>query len=116
MKSFIKIGTSLIAIFFLCGLGIHAQEATAEKSDPSSEQPTAEEAQMNAIIKSINWVKGKEGAIGNKANIKIPEGFLYTEAQGTKTLMRAFGNLVNQQELGFISPENLEWFAEATKR
>ncbi len=111
MKAFTTFGASLIATFFMCGLGIHAQEATAEKSEQSADQPTAEEMRMNSIMQSINWVKGEEGTIGNKAKIKIPEGFVYTEAAGTKTLMRAFGNLVNDQELGFISPESLEWFA-----
>ena len=113
MKSFTKIGASLIATCFLCGLGIQAQEAAAPESAAAeaADASSAEEMQMNALVKSINWVKEKSGAVGTKATIKIPDGYVYTEAQGTKTLMRAFGNLVNEQELGFISPEDLGWFA-----
>lgn len=76
--------------------------ATAEADD---------ERETQEFLKSINWHKGPtEANIGDQAKVKVPEGFMFTAGEGTRKLLEAMGNPTNGDELGFLSPTNLQWF------
>ncbi len=55
--------------------------------------------------------------MGREAEILVPPGYVFTGREGTRTLMQAFGNLLTEEELGFIAPVEQEgevgfpWFA-----
>jgi uncharacterized membrane-anchored protein len=44
------------------------------------------------------------------AEIKVPEGYMFAGAADTKVLMEAMQNPLSGEELGFLSPTNMEWF------
>lgn len=51
------------------------------------------------------------GELGGWASIKVPEGYRFTGGDGTVKLMQAYGNLTNGDELGYLAPEGMDWFA-----
>jgi uncharacterized membrane-anchored protein len=45
------------------------------------------------------------------AEVKIPAGWTFTDADGTRVLLRAMGNLTGTQEAGSVYPGSFDWFA-----
>lgn len=59
---------------------------------------------------SFNWIHGPTQApIGDKATIKLPEGYVYLDAQNTKRFMEANHNIAGDNEY-LIARDNLSWF------
>ena len=53
----------------------------------------------------IDWVKGPAKVeVGSVAEMAIPEGFVFTGKKGTQDLLKAMGNLVGDNEEGFLAP------------
>lgn len=48
--------------------------------------------------------------LGNIAEIQVPEGYMFTGAEGTKKLMEMMGNFPSDTEVGFLSPTSMVWF------
>lgn len=87
----LKKSTAALALVFTAAL------ATAQ---------TAEEA-----VPQIDWQYGPGTAdIGGIAQINIPAGFLFAGAADTRTLMEMMENPVSGTELGFLAPEDSNWF------
>jgi uncharacterized membrane-anchored protein len=62
-------------------------------------------------IRNVNLVKGPAKAImGSVAEVRVPEGYLFSDSKGTRTLLQAMGNPTNGRELGFLAPTNMDWF------
>lgn len=62
-------------------------------------------------LEKINWVKGPgKGSLKNLAEINVPPGYMYTDAQGTQLLLRMMGNPTHGKELGFLAPTSMVWF------
>jgi uncharacterized membrane-anchored protein len=60
----------------------------------------------------INWQRGPcVGKLGNIATIKVPAGFVFTGAKGTRTLMTLLENPTSGAELGTIHAVRGDWFA-----
>ena len=60
----------------------------------------------------LDWLPGPATAqIGDVAEIQVPEGFVFTGAQGTQSILEMSGNPVSGDELGFIAPTSLVWSA-----
>ncbi|MFD2256240.1 DUF2167 domain-containing protein [Luteolibacter algae] len=92
--------------------------ANAQNDDqsalPEAEMTAEDAAAMKAhydFIDSLSWVRSGTAQIGDRATIVIPEGYRFTGAEGSTKLMDYYGNLTNGSELGYISPENMDWFA-----
>ena len=65
----------------------------------------------NPELDAIKWQKGPSGArVGSVAEIKLPEGYMFAGPEDTKKLMIMTQNPPTGKELGFITPESLEWF------
>lgn len=69
-------------------------------------------------LDSIDWVQsGDVGRMGDQALIDVPDGYVFTGRDGTQRLMEAFGNLLSDQEMGFVAPKldegnpDFDWFA-----
>jgi uncharacterized membrane-anchored protein len=89
MKS---IRLSLLAV---CALALAAQSVIAASSKDK-----------------VNWTKGPATAnIGSHARIEVPEGYVFTDGPGSRTVLEAMGNIPDGTELGLFAPTNLEWFA-----
>lgn len=83
--------------------------APAPKPNETAEEKDAREERE--FLQSIDWQKGPANAdIGKYAQIKVPEGYMFTAAEGTRKLLEAGGNPTNGDELGFLAPTNMAWF------
>jgi uncharacterized membrane-anchored protein len=88
--------TAALVIFFCGGIAVAQGEKTAPAPD-------------------IEWKKGPALCdLGSVAQISLSEGYVFTGAKGTKTLMELMHNPVSGQELGTIMPirskEDGSWF------
>lgn len=84
------------AVWMLLDLGIpaHAQQGAADSSSPS-----------------VQWQAGPTTAdLGRIAEIEVPKGYLFADAEDTRTLMEAMQNPTSGKELGFLAPSSLKWF------
>jgi len=62
-------------------------------------------------LANIKWQKGPSVAsLGNIAEVRLPEGFMFAGAGDTRLLMEAMENPTSGSELGLLGPENLDWF------
>src|SRR5258708_6148803 len=66
-------------------------------------------AQENPLSK-LGWQFSGDGVIGDKATIKIPEGYAFLGAADTKKFMELNENLTSGREYLF-APKDLSWFA-----
>jgi uncharacterized membrane-anchored protein len=93
-----------------CALALAAASpATAEEAmeDLAAEGPS----EFEEFVDSLEWATSGTGEVGSYATIEVPEGYRYTGQRGTIALMEVYGNLTSGEELGFLSPLDMEWFA-----
>lgn len=50
------------------------------------------------------------GTLGSGAEIRIPAGYVFANANDTRRIMEAMQNPVSGEELGMVAPENEGWF------
>ena len=77
---------------------------------PAQDNP-AEKTQGKKPV--IDWTEGPAMAkLGDVAEIKVPEGFLFTDAKGAQKLLELTQNIPNGSEIGAIVPaaEKASWF------
>lgn len=84
---------------------LHSQEA-----ELSAEDAAALKAH-NDFMDSLSWKTEGKGSLGSRADIAIPEGYRFLGSSDASKLMKYYGNLSNGSELGYISPDDMEWFA-----
>lgn len=77
------------------------------------ETPATKPGEENSFVKFVaqfDWVKGPATAeMGEIAEIKLPEGYVFTGAKGTQGILKAWGNPTSGDELGLVGPTSLEW-------
>ena len=57
------------------------------------------------------WIEGPGvGEIGGMAEIRVPEGYVFTDGPGARSMMELTENLVSEREMGFIAPRDFSWF------
>lgn len=62
------------------------------------------------MFKNVSWKVGPmQGDLKGTAEIKVPEGFIFTDGDGTRKVLEASGNLTSGNEVGFISPTSMVW-------
>ena len=62
-------------------------------------------------IKGVKWQGGPSNAdLGEIASINISTGYVFADGNDTRILMEAMKNPPSGKELGFVSPEALDWF------
>jgi uncharacterized membrane-anchored protein len=111
MKNMIRcIPVSVAAAFFAAW--VYPLASLAQDAPTAGEgQAQSESSEGGApAIPGVEWKTEGAGDLGNKAEIAIPEGFVFTDASGTRTLMQLMQNPVSGSELGFLAPPDLSWF------
>lgn len=102
---------------FVCAASFVSAAAMSLFAQPAAEAPAnspAEEAKINEFkkfVESIDWKTEGSGPLGNIATLNVPSGYRFTGSAGTIKLMEAYGNLTGGDELGYISPLDMGWFA-----
>ena len=90
---------------FLCSLQATAKKPRKQASPtplPAAEFPGSEE---------VKWQVGPSvGDLGDTAQVRLPEGYVFAGAKDTRLLMEAMHNPETGQELGFVAPPSKEWF------
>ncbi len=107
--------TLLFATALLLGVSssLHAQEDAApagQNAEMTPEDAAAMKEHMD-FLNSLDWLRSGTAPLGTRAEINVPEGYRFTGSSGTIKLMEYYGNLTNDTELGYISPEEMDWFA-----
>jgi uncharacterized membrane-anchored protein len=110
---------ALVAITAACGILTPIIRAADDSPSPppfaeneaTSEVPDPKTAAFLKVLKSIKWTTSGDGDLGGRASLAIPPGYLFTGGPGTIKMMEAYGNLTSGNELGYIAPDNLSWFA-----
>lgn len=79
---------------------------------PAADETSAEDAaEANKFLSQFKWFKGPGTAsMKSVAEIEVPAGYMFTDGDSTRTILKAFGNLTDDTEIGFLSPTNLDWF------
>lgn len=91
MKSILLLSTILCALPF-----------AASAQDPAPAGPE---------FPRVHWILGPgKGQLGDLAVIDVPAGYRFAAAADTKKLMEYMQNPVSGEELGFLGPENADWF------
>jgi uncharacterized membrane-anchored protein len=96
---------------------VQGQSASQVASRLAEEKPAEGPAEQAAespfvkLVKSLDWKTEGTGTLGSIAQIDVPSGYRFTGTDGTVKLMEAFGNLTSGEELGYISPLDMGWFA-----
>jgi uncharacterized membrane-anchored protein len=110
---------AVVAITAACGLLAPVVRAadpgpaptpSAEK-EAAGDAPSPEAAAFIKVLKSIKWSTSGNGDLGGRASLAIPPNHRFTDGPGTIKLMEAYGNLTNGNELGYIAPDDMSWFA-----
>src|SRR5688500_6479001 len=97
----------LIAILLAATLIVPSLVA-APAPAPAAAEP---EGEGESLVKSLPRTKGRsQVSLDKYAKLKIPQGFMFTDGEGKRKLLEAMGNPTGGNELGFLSPTNLDWF------
>lgn len=66
--------------------------------------------QSSGTKSKLNIVKGPTKAhLGNYAQIDVPEGYVFLDGSGYQKLLKAEGEPVSGNEVGWLKPTNAEW-------
>ncbi len=87
-----------------------ASPLRSQDAELSPEDAAAKKAYED-FMSSLSWQTEGTGSLGSRAEIAVPEGFRFLGSGDASKLMKFYGNLSDGSELGFIAPDNLEWFA-----
>jgi uncharacterized membrane-anchored protein len=84
---------------------LHSQEEELSAEDAAALKSHED------FMSSLSWKTEGSGSLGSRADLVIPEGYRFLGSGDSSKLMEYYGNLSNGAELGFISPDHMEWFA-----
>lgn len=86
--------------------------ATAFAQQDEAASAPERENEVGKVLKAVKWVEGPStGTLGGVAQVNFPGGYIFAGPADTIRIMEAFQNPTSGAELGFISPDNGEWFA-----
>ena len=64
-------------------------------------------------FEGVNFQQGPSlGDLGRIAEVHIPAGYVFANAEDTRKIMEAMQNPTSGSELGFVSPANENWFID----
>ncbi|MDE0835627.1 MAG: DUF2167 domain-containing protein [Akkermansiaceae bacterium] len=75
------------------------------------EAAAAAQKQHEDFISSLSWQTSGTVALDGRATLEVPPSHRFLGKGDASKLMDYYGNLTDGSELGFISPDNMEWFA-----
>lgn len=104
MKMRILVVASVVCICALIAVG-----QSKRKPSPSP-SPTPQVGW--GTFEGVEWKKGPSvGELGDTAQVKVPEGYVFADAKDTRFIMEANQNPTTGREMGFVAPAGENWFA-----
>jgi uncharacterized membrane-anchored protein len=102
MKTRILVVASVLCICALIAVG-------QSKKRPS---PSPTPASIWDTYEGVKWQKGNSvGDLGDIAQVKVPDGYVFADANNTRTIMEANQNPTTGREMGFVAAKDENWFA-----
>lgn len=115
---------SILRTFTLAGLSVGlvtlplpAQDKTATTGSGPAAVPGApasteadEEAEEKAFlakIESLGWTREGKAKLGTMSEVVIPQGWRFTDGNGTRSLLEMTDNVPSNQELGMLTTEGI---------
>jgi len=99
----------LIAVSVVCVCALIVMGQSRKRSAPSP-SPTPQFAWEN--FEGIKWEKGPSvNDLGVIGQVKVPDGYVFANANDTRTIMELNHNPITGREMGFVAPAGEEWFA-----
>jgi len=105
-------GTSKWLLSMLASSMVILMAAQVQAAGDRSEPSKAEIQRMEALYKSIQWQDGPCNArLGNIAEIKVPQGYRFTDIDGARKWAELSHNVPNPNRLGVLVPTGVgeEW-------
>ncbi len=100
---------SLVVATVICICALIVVGQSKKRPSPS---PSPTPAAGWADYDGVKWQKGNSvGQLGDIAQVKVPDGYLFADAKDTRIIMEANQNPTSGREMGFVAPENENWFA-----
>jgi uncharacterized membrane-anchored protein len=97
----------LIVASVLCICALIAVGQSKKRPSPS---PTP--ASVWDTYEGVQWQNGASvGDLGDIAEVKVPDGFVFAGAHDTRIIMEANQNPTTGREMGFVAPKGENWFA-----
>lgn len=84
---------------------LQAQDAPAE-APPTQEEQAAMAKEFLDRVESFGWTRQGTGNLGSIAQVNIPQGWRFTDGNGTRKLLELTGNLTGGSELGMLTTED----------
>jgi len=99
----------LVAASVLCVCALIVVGQSRKRPSPS---PSPVDTFSWENFDRVTWQKGPSvGDLGDAAQVKVPEGYLFADAKDTRTIMEANHNPITGREMGFVAPAGEDWFA-----
>ncbi len=76
----------------------------------AQDTPDAGPSGWEQLMARHEWVVGPGQGDLIQADLEVPEGYIFTGGDGTRDLLSAMGNIVGDDEVGFLMNTNSEWF------
>lgn len=94
----------------VCVCALLAVGQSSKRRPSPSPSPTPQAGWAN--FEGVKWQNGPSvGVLGDAAQVKVPEGFVFAGANDTRIIMEANENPLTGREMGFVAPANEDWFA-----
>lgn len=105
MKPRVFVVASIVCICALIAVG------QSKKRPAPSPSPTPD-LSWTTVYEEVKWQKGPSvGSLGDTAQVKVPDGYVFAGARDTRTIMEANHNPTTGRELGFVAADGENWFA-----
>lgn len=99
---------SLLCLLLLAPLATPAQEPPATAVEAEAPKITLVEVAEKAGVKFTRGPATQ--ALGGQAELPVPEGYVATNGDGSRTILRLFDNLTGDSEVGLFAPASFDWF------
>lgn len=86
-------------------------DTAAPPVDTTAAVPADQPMDAATAMPTVGWKTGPlMGELGNVAEINVPEGFVFTDGNGTRKFMELTENLTSGKEIGTVATADLRWF------
>lgn len=98
-NSAVQLSLVVLALLLSSALSL-AQEETATQDDNARK-----------VWESVKWQIGPCSVnLGDVAELRVPAGYMFAGGADTRKLMEVMGNIPSDEEVGFLSPSESDWF------
>lgn len=77
----------------------------------AQDEGTKQDENSRKVWESVKWLNGPcNASLGDIAEIRVPIGYMFAGGADTKKIMEVMGNIPSDEEVGFLTPGESDWF------